>query len=199
MRLKSILSLLLIALLLLAGCAVQSQLNRSELKPGYQAEPLKRVMVVGWFEDRTNRIKFENEFVHQFRQHGATAVTSLAVLSKAKEYDKAEIMRQAKLQKVQAIFAGYLLVMDAADKSTPTYNQDFYSIAPGINPSSRVPTSYSQVQHKIRIITQLFDLKNKKPYWSAETQIEKAETVGDVLQNLAITVMGDLKAKGLVR
>lgn len=31
-------------------------------------------MVVGWFEDRTNRIKFENEFVHQFRQRGAMAV-----------------------------------------------------------------------------------------------------------------------------
>lgn len=142
--------------------------------------------------------RFENEFGRQFRAHGATAFTSLAALPKGKERDRAEILRQARVQKAQAIFVGYLITVERQGSSTPTYNQDFYSIAPGWNAAASVPTRYSQEKVKVRILTQLYDVKTAKPFWTAETQVINPEYRAEVLDLLAKEVMANLQAKGLI-
>ena len=191
---------LLLSLCLLVGCAVGggSKLVRTELQTGFQATPLKRVMVVGIFENRDRRINFENEFVQQFRAHGATAFTSLAVLPQDKERDKAEILRQAKAQKAQAIFVGFLLTTDSKTASTPGYSQSFYRPAWGFGGIGLDKPGYGQMNQKVRIVTQLYDLKNKEPYWTAETLVISPKSVGEILDALTKEVMSDLKAKGLI-
>jgi len=193
--------LILSLLLALSACAVGSsaRITRVNMAPGFQAAPLKRVMVVGIIEERDKRISFENEFVRQFRAHGARAFTSLAVLPRGKENDKAEILRQARAQKAQAIFVGFFITMDRDSSATPTFNEDFVSLAPGINAASSVPTSYSQTKRKVRYLTQLYGVKTQKPFWTAETQVVNPQSVGQALDLLAQQVMADLQAKGLVR
>ncbi|MCF8031553.1 MAG: hypothetical protein K9K66_01835 [Desulfarculaceae bacterium] len=201
--LKTTRLLLLCALFVgLTACAVggsSARLARVEMAPGFHAAPLHRVMVVGAIEEKNKRINFENEFARQFRAHGATAFTSLAVLPEGKERDRDEILRQAKAQKAQAIFVGYLITVDRKGSATPTFNQDFYSIAPGFNAASSRPTSYSQEKVKVRILTQLYDVKTGKPFWTAETQVINPEYTGEVLAHLAKVVMPELQAKGLVK
>ncbi len=199
---KSCLGLMLALLCALAACAVggsSARMTRVNMAPGFQAAPLKRVMVAGMIEERDHRIQFENEFVRQFRAHGASAFTSLAVLPKGREGDKAEILRQAKAQKAQAIFVGFFITLDRDSSATPTFNEDFVSLAPGINAAASVPSSYAQTKRKVRFLTQLYDVKTRKPFWTAETQVVNPQSVGETLYLLSQQVMADLQAKGLVR
>jgi hypothetical protein len=190
---------LLAALLFLGACAGGAQLVRVEMAPGYDKGPLQRVMVVGYLDQRPNRIHFENEFVKQFRAHGVQAVTSLAVLPKNKETNKQEIFRQAKLQKTQAIFVGFLIDVNTKTSHTPGYSQPFYRLEPGWGTMGWGVPGYSTEHQTVRVLTQLYDTHSQQVFWTAVTKIVQPKSVGEILDSMAVEVMSNLKKKGLVK
>ncbi len=195
---KAWLAPLLVALFFLGACAGGAQLTRMEMAPGYPKAPLHRVMVLGYLEQRPNRIRFENDFVKQFRAHGVQAITSLAVLPKDKETDKREIFRQARLQKTQAVFVGFLIEVESKESATPGYSQPFYRLEPGWGTVGWGVPGYSTEHRTVRVLTQLYDTRTQKAFWTAETKIMEPKSVGDVLDSLSVEVMSALKKEGLI-
>jgi len=75
-------TILIIALLILAGCA-GTKLVGSWKNPDYVIFDAKQVLVVGMAQDRQLRLEFESRLVEQFKREGVEAVRSMDVFDLA--------------------------------------------------------------------------------------------------------------------
>ena len=85
----------------------------------YSGGPLKKVLVVGVFENSEKKRMFEEAFVREFKGKGVEAVSSVSTLSPHEKPDKEVIKREAQKLGIETIFVTHLMGIEQKTESYP--------------------------------------------------------------------------------
>jgi hypothetical protein len=178
--------------LVLCSCA-STTVKSTWKSPQYQGGPISELAVLAIDDRVLLRQGFENRFVSQLRQDGATALTTFDLLSLSEiQRDKPAAAERLRSAGAQAIVI--LRLMD----STSTYREtrpgstyyagtvtgyetagwyDYYSLA-----YSDISPTYGNQKLRVLLEASLFDLKTAKRLWSGLTQTVVAENMDRVAE-----------------
>lgn len=180
--------------LTLVLCSCASTTVKSTWKsPQYQGGPISELAVLAIDDRVLLRQGFENRFVSQLRQDGATAVTTFDLLSLSEiQRDKPAAAERLRSAGAQAIVI--LRLMDSTSSYRETrpgsthytgtvsgFEQggwyDYYSMA-----FSDISPTYGNQKMKVFLEASLFDLKTSKRLWSGLTQTVVTENMDRVAE-----------------
>src|SRR5258706_2905443 len=113
---------------LFTGCALTT-LRSVHRTPDFRASSIRHVLVIGHFENQTNRKIFEEEFVRQWSRRGVQAESSLAVLPSSTTLNKANVAPIAKARGFDTVLVSRLLERKTIRPGEPA--------VPSIEPSSQ--------------------------------------------------------------
>ena len=203
----------------LAGCALAvllcsctgTSVKQTWKSPEFHRSPFTKIAVLAIDDRRSLRRDFESRFVTELGKGGATAITTLDLLSLPEiNQDKkaaAARLRDAGAEAVvtlrlAASASSFHEVRPAAERYSDVITgtdttgwYDYYSVA-----YMDMSPTYGSVKQHVFIETSLFDLATAKRVWSGVTQTVLTETMDpvDQIKPLAVKVVDAMRKDGVV-
>lgn len=205
---KSLLSLLLlVASLMLAGCA-STTIQSAWFDPTFAGPPMKKIDVIGVGTDLTNRRVFEDIFAQKLREAGVDGVAGYTVIP-----DEARAAQQPFTDAVVRTGAQGLLVVRLLGVATRTQVSTTMvptgpmwggpgpwggGFATGPWGPSMVPVQQVSQYDLATVEATLFDVKTGRAVWSATTQTLNPSSVPQETPGFATLIIGQLAAHGII-
>ena len=191
-------SILILSLIILAGCAKNPTITDLWMDEAYDGKQYGKILVIGAAEKITFRNLFEGEFVKQLKSRGIEAIPSYVILP-----DNAMLTREIILSAIEKSDIDCVLITSLAGKSKRTvyyykegdtpyayYNRIYPSIY-----GSRGTSSYD-----IEILflqTNLYDVRSEKLIWSMTSESEYRYNMKS-LDSAVTLVINKLRGDGLL-
>jgi hypothetical protein len=195
-RITAIITDLLLAVLLLAGCTA-TQVTSFWKDPNYQKQPHK-ILAVAILKNKANRIALEDEFARQLNQKGLDVTTGHKMFP---EYTPANKNELEKFLRDNG-FDTFLLVRVVGEKELRTVIPDTASAAwPGsYNTGYSVITSpgYVVEQRLAMAEAELFDVGSEKRFWKAASETMVNAVDHELIADYVKQIVNQMQRSGLL-
>jgi hypothetical protein len=193
------------AAILMMACA-GTQLVAKWKDDAYAARPAK-IFVIGASEERGPRTLVEEEFVRQFKAHGADAVASVTVFPAGPKPTKEEVLAKTKELGADAIMVVRFLKKEAGDTHTPVRR---YGVPQGFATSwdaymgmgTTTDVGIRDVSYDYNVISMdlaMYQTSSGKPIWSALSQTTYQDGPIKQIKPFTTAVMKELANEKLIR
>jgi hypothetical protein len=193
------------AAILMMACA-GTQLVAKWKDDAYAARPAK-IFVIGASEERGPRTLVEEEFVRQFKAHGADAVASVTVFPAGPKPTKEEVLAKTKELGADAIMVVRFLKKEAGDTHTPVRR---YGVPAGFATSwdaymgmgTTTDVGIRDVSYDYNVISMdlaMYQTSSGKPIWSALSQTTYQDGPIKQIKPFTTAVMKELANEKLIR
>jgi hypothetical protein len=199
--------LLLLLALFLQACS-STKLVTSWSDPAWKGEKLHKVLVIGLFNDDLRRRHFEDEFITEIIGMGRQAEASYVLMPDLKKY-RDEKQLEAVVRKIGADAVLITSLKDVEDRKT--YVPPRVEYAPsmwggygyyGYYMQTMTPVytpGYTRSNKVVQLETRVFSVQGKKMIWAGITESFNPSSSGEVIRELAATVVSDMKKSGLIQ
>ncbi|BAO45265.1 hypothetical protein [Thiolapillus brandeum] len=197
---------LLLVLLLLQACSSTKLVTRWS-DPAWKGEKLHKVLVIGLFKDDLMRRHFEDEFITELIARGRQAEASYVFMPDLQKY-KDENQLKAVVDKAGADAVLITSLKDVEDRKTYVAPRMEYAPAMGgvygyygyyMQTMTPVYTpGYTRSDKVVQLETRVFTVKDRKMIWAGVTESFNPSSSGNVIRELAATVVADMKKSGFI-
>jgi hypothetical protein len=179
---------------LLSSCAT-TNMESIQPAPNFHSARIRRVLVIGSFNDQALRKTFEEEFVRQWRTRHVEAVSSLDVLPPSTPLDKAGVAPFAKARGFDAVLVTQLLARrtvapgeTASAYADATTSSDLDHMDSALQVLFAPPTLTSSY-NLVAVQTNLYDVDAGKRVWSATSETEVIGKVPKLIRSFVNLIL----------
>ena len=184
---------LVTALFLVLSCA-STEFSSVSKDDSYGGEPLKKVLVIGVFEQLRYRKIFEDVFSDAFQKRGVEAIQSYRVILSKIDFQEEKVLYEAEKLGVDAILVThYLGVKEKYIHYDPLNYQHFHYVWE----YAGEPVTYTKIE-SVRLVTNIYDGKGETRLWSAVSETVRPETEKEIVVSLSNAVMRKLRSEKLI-
>jgi ABC-type branched-subunit amino acid transport system substrate-binding protein len=166
-----------------------------------RGKPVSDILVIGLTDDKTARQAFEDRFVSRLKRAGVEAIASTDAIQipPDKELPKETILKAVNKYGNDAVIITHLIGVGEKEVTIPKGKayQDFFGDYSNAY-SSAQQRAGQRTFAKVRLETNLYDVKTEKPLWSGQSQtwnpLSQKNTINEVIQ----VVIADLQKNKLL-
>ena len=194
----------LITCLFLVSCA-SSKVTSTWTDPKYRGSQYSNLLVIGAAEKENIRRSFEKKFVEKLEAAGVKAVGSSSVMSKDEKIDKETILAVVEKTGADGVLLTHLV--SVKDKEVPSPSGTYQSGANypyGLTPEifsatgSGSDSQYYSTRVKVRLETNLYDVKTEQKVWSARSTTLNPKSDTALIDSVIEVLVKDLKKNRLI-
>ncbi|MBN9298496.1 MAG: hypothetical protein J0I41_15935 [Filimonas sp.] len=201
--------LLLAAVFIFAGCSSSSKITNSWNAADAKNVPLKKILVLGFFndKDRSMRARIENEVATDLKGQGYEAVTSFNEYG-PKSFEN--MKEEQALQKLQSANFDGVLTISLLDKNKekryvpgtmsyapyPYYGR-FWGYYSYYYPRVYQP-GYYETSTRFFFETNLYDINSNKLLYSAQSQSSAPSSLNALADDFSRTIVKDMKKRKVI-
>jgi hypothetical protein len=194
----------LITCLFLVSCA-SSKVTSTWTDPKYRGSQYSSLLVIGAAEKENIRRSFEKKFVEKLEAAGVKAVGSSSVMSKDEKIDKETILAVVEKTGADGVLLTHLV--SVKDKEVPSPSVSYqpaadypYGLTPEIFSAtgSGSDSQYYSTRVKVRLETNLYDVKTEQKVWSARSTTLNPKSTTALIDSVIDVLVKDLKQNRLI-
>jgi hypothetical protein len=196
--------------LLLCSCAATS-VKKTWKSPDYHGGPFTKIAALVIDERTLLRQGFENRFVSQLKEQGATAVTTHDLLSLSEiEHDKPGAGERFRAAGADALLILRLVNVGARYREVRSGDERYVGYVTGFEPGvwynyysvaymNMMPT-YGALKQYVLLETSLYDLKTAQRVWSGVTETTVKENMDRVaeMNPLVAKILAIMRKDGVI-
>jgi hypothetical protein len=185
-----------VALLTLVTSCATTSLTSVWKDDSYKGGPLKKVLVVGVFQDEEAKNFFEDEFVRRLTAKGVHAIPGYSVLPQDSTLDRKGMDEKMKELGIDSVLVTRLVdVRDAPNYVTyptrvDTQFFDYYVMCC----QTMVSPGYFVIME-----TKIFESKHDNPIWSALSESSLDRSLENTLNSFIPVIIRNLQARNLIQ
>jgi hypothetical protein len=194
----------LITCLFLIACA-SSKVTSTWTDPKYRGSHYSNILVIGAAEKDDIRRSFEKKFVEKLDAAGIKAVESSSVMSKDEKIDKETILAVVEKTGADGVLLTYLVAVKEKEVTSPsgTYQPAAnypYGLTPDLSSAtgSGSDSQYYSTRVKVRLETNLYDVKTEQKVWSARSTTLNPKSDTALIDSVIEVLVKNLKKNKLI-
>lgn len=201
-------SMLTIGLIGLAACAGSTHLIERWNDESYVDQPkLKKVLVLGIFQDQAQRRAFEAEFVAQVNAGVGEAIAGYTLMPEQSEYDeKSEIATAVDQSGADSVLITSFKGVSKQQRYVPPSYDYVPSMGMGYGYGAYYGAAYQAVYRPgytvtdtiVQLETRVYAVSEEKLIWAGNTQSINSESSKKITAELVKLVTSDMRKSGLI-
>ncbi len=202
----SVLLLLVVGLSLMAGCS-STKLVDSWHASDYQAEPFKRILVLGIMQTELQRKTYEDSFVARITTGDVVGIAGYTLMPNRQDYDdKEEIEAAVKKANADAALIARFIGEEKQERYVPPtyhhtpafgYRHGFYDYY-GMSYQAMYTPGYTITDTVVKLETTVFSTDTEKMVWAGATSSFNPSSTKKVVKENADLIVADMKKAGLL-
>jgi len=204
-------TVVLIFLILLSSCA-NTKFTKQWIDEDFNEEPYDDILVLVVADKMGNRQDAENYIVKKLGESGVNAMQSYDILPKTKTIDADTVDKAIDGLQLDAVIVMYATGITEEEYFIPTrrfgvysgygyghaHYGSFYNYYPHAVNYVYLP-GYDNTHYVVALETSLFDLNTTKMVWSGQSNTFAPESVDDVIHNITVLTINELKKKKIIQ
>src|ERR671922_2090307 len=190
---------IVIATLVVVGCATSNMVVSEWSNPGYSAASFKRIMVGGVDRQTSIRRTFEDEFVAQLRSAGIDALPSYRYIPENEKIEEAKLKQAAQQAGADAVILARPVSVEQKTDYGPTYYPvpvfGIFGSHGGVTWSGPYGGPRIQRYDVYTSETTLYDLTKNELVWTATTKTTLPDNVDTATKGYVEAIMRALNEK----
>lgn len=205
---KLLKSVLVFSLMSLAACTGSTHLIERWNDESYVDKPkLRKVLVLGIFQDEAQRRAFEAEFVAQVNAEAGEAIAGYTLMPEQSDYDeKAEIADAVKLAGADSVLITNFKGASQQQRYVPPSYDYVPSMGMGYGYGAYYGAAYQSVYRPgytvtdtvVQLETRVYAVAEEKLIWAGNTQSVNSESSKKITAELVKLVTNDMRNSGLI-
>ena len=185
------------------GCT-STNVTGSWTKSDYAGQPFTSILVIGYTEDPTNRLFWENVMSDKLKGNVTTVVKSLSASSDDRKIDKDELLEYVNRNGIEAVLVTRLVdtkqekVYRPASTNTGTAYYGHYNSYFTHAQTQMSKPGYMTTQSVVLLETNLYEVKNKELVWSMSSDTVESNSVQQLMKSVSKSVLATLKKDKLI-
>ena len=187
----------LIAACLCTACALTT-MRSIQRAPDFHGAAIRRVLVIGDFENPINRKTFEEEFIRQWRRYGVQAVSSLDIWPSSATISKELVAPVAKARGFDTVLVARVLErkrIEPGEPAVPTIRPPTESEIQNLNSLRQILLSPPVAVSEFRLVTvetNLYDVASERRIWSAWSETEAMKKIPKLIPPFVKIILKNL-------
>ena len=201
----------LIFSIMLSSCA-NTKFTKQWIDEDFNEEPYDDILVLVVADKMGNRQDAENYIVKKLGESGVNAMQSYDILPKTKTIDADTVDKAIDGLQLDAVIVMYATGITEEEYFIPTrrfgvysgygyghaHYGSFYNYYPHAVNYVYLP-GYDNTHYVVALETSLFDLNTTKMVWSGQSNTFAPESVDDVIHNITVLTINELKKKKIIQ
>ena len=201
----------LICSIVLSSCA-NTKFTKQWIDEDFNEEPYDDILVLVVADKMGNRQDAENYIVEKLGETGINAMQSYDILPKTETIDAEAVDKAIDGLQLDAVIVMYATGITEEEYFIPTrrfgvysgygyghaHYGSFYNYYPHAVNYVYLP-GYDNTHYVIALETSLFDLNTTKMVWSGQSNTFAPESVDDVIHNITVLTINELKKKKIIQ
>lgn len=197
--------------LLLSSCS-KTKFTKQWIDEDFDGQPYDDILVLAVADKMGNRQDAEDYVVKKLGEAGINAMQSYDILPKTQTIDAEAVGKAIDGLQLDAIIVMYATGITQEEYFVPArrfgvysgygyghaHYGSFYDYYPHAYTYVYIP-GYDNTHHVITLETSLFDLDDAKMVWSAQSNTFAPESVDDVIHNITVLTINELKKKKIIK
>ena len=211
MRHALTLATVVILALIAASCA-NTRFTKQWIDEDFDGEPYDDILVLVVADKMGNRQDAENYIVEKLGEAGIDAMQSYDILPKTETIDADAVDSAIDGLQLDAVIVMYATGVTEEEYFVPArrfgvyagygYNHahygSFYDYYPHAFSYVYIP-GYDNTHYVVTLETTVFDLNTGKMVWSGQSNTFAPESVDDVIHNITVLTINELKKKNIIK
>jgi hypothetical protein len=194
--------LVILLIVLLAGCASSNALISQWSNPAYSSPSFRKVMVAGIGGETSIRRNFEDEFLAQLRAAGIDALPSYRYMPEEEKIDEAKLKQAARTAGADAVILARAVGIEQKTEYGPSYyptpsfgifGRNVGAVWHGLYGAPSVHR-YNEYTSE----TTLHDLAKNEVVWTGTVKTTEPENVNKAIKDYVAAVIKALSEKNLL-
>jgi len=195
----------------MSACA-NTKFTKQWVAEDYNGEPYDDILVLAVADKMGNRQDTENYIVEKLGEAGIDAMQSFDILPKTETIDREAVGNAIDGLQLDAVIVIYATGVTEEEYYIPTrrfgvysgygyghaHYGSFYNYYPHTYRYVYVP-GYDNTHHVVALETSLFDLDTGNMIWSGQSNTFAPESVDDVIHNITLLTINELKKKKIIK
>ena len=196
--------------LILSSCA-NTKFTKQWVDEDFDREPFDDILVLVVADKMGNRQDAENYIVEKLGESGIDAMPSFDILPKTETIDREAVGKAIDGLQLDAVIVMYATGVTEEEYYVPTrrfgvysgygYNHaqygSFYDYYPHAMTYVYIP-GYDNRHYVVALETSLFDLDTGNMVWSGQSNTFAPESVDDIIHNITVLMIRELKNKSII-
>ena len=183
------------------GGVTRTQLKRKWVDESRRGKPVSSILVIGLTDDKTARTAFEDRFVSRLQRAGVKAVSSTDAIAipPDQKLEKETILKAVNEYGNDAVIITH--IVGVGEKEVHVRERKAYQDFFGDYSSAHSDAKRRAGQHtftKVRLETNLYDVKTEKPLWSGQSKTWNPRSEKNTINEVIQVVITDLKKNELL-
>ena len=201
----------LIYSIVLSSCA-NTKFTKQWIDEDFNEEPYDDILVLVVADKMGNRQDAENYIVEKLGESGINAMQSYDILPKTETIDAEAVDQAIDGLQLDAVIVMYATGITEEEYFIPTrrfgvysgygyghaHYGSFYNYYPHAVNYVYLP-GYDNTHYVVALETSLFDLNTTKMVWSGQSNTFAPESVDDVIHNITVLTINELKKKKIIQ
>lgn len=196
---------------ILASCA-NTKFTKQWVNEDFDGEPYDDILVLVVADKMGNRQDAENYIVEKLGEAGLDAMQSYDILPKTETIDAEAVDKAIDGLQLDAVIVMYATGITEEEYYIPArrfgvyagygyghaHYGSFYNYYPHALNYVYIP-GYDNTHYVVTLETSLFDLNSTKMIWSGQSNTFAPESVDDVIHNITMLMISELKNKNIIK
>ena len=197
--------------LVLASCA-NTKFTKTWTDENFDAQPYDDILVLVVADKMGNRQDAENYIVQKLDEAGVNAMQSYDILPKTETIDADAVDKAIDGLQLDAVIVMYATGITEEEYYIPArrfgvysgygyghaHYGSFYDYYPHAFTYVYIP-GYDNTHYVVTLETSLFDLNTTKMVWSGQSNTFAPESVDDVIHNITVLTISELKKEKIIK
>ncbi len=197
--------------ILLSSCA-NTKFTKQWIDEDFNEEPYDDILVLVVADKMGNRQDAENYIVQKLDEAGVNAIQSYDILPKTETIDADAVDKAIDGLQLDSVIVMYATGVTEEEYFIPTrrfgvysgygyghaHYGSFYDYYPHAFNYVYIP-GYDNTHYVIALETSVFDLNTTKMIWSGQSNTFAPESVDDVIHNITVLTINELKKKKIIK
>jgi hypothetical protein len=211
MNKNTILLIILVIAALLSGCA-KTKFTKQWVAEDFNEQPYDDILVLAVADKMGNRQDTENYVVEKLGEAGIDAMQSYDILPKTEIIDREAVGKAIDGLQLDAVIVMYATGVTEEEYYVPArrfgvysgygyghaHYGSFYDYYPHAYSYVYLP-GYDNTHSVVALESSLFDLDTGKMVWSGQSNTFAPESVDDVIHNITVLTINELRKKKIIK
>jgi len=195
----------------MSSCA-NTKFTKQWVAEDFNEKPYDDILVLVVADKMGNRQDAENYIVEKLGEAGIDAMPSFDILPKTETIDRDAVGKAIDGLQLDAVIVMYATGITEEEYYIParrfgvysgygyghTHYNSFYNYYPHALTYVYLP-GYDNTHYVVTLETSLFDLNSGNMIWSGQSNTFAPESVDDVIHNITVLTIKELKLKGIIK
>ena len=196
---------------ILSSCA-NTKFTKQWVDEDFNQQPYDDILVLAVADKMGNRQDAENYIVKKLGEAGIDAMQSYDILPKTETIDREAVFNAIDGLQLDAVIVMYATGITEEEYYKPArrfgvysgygyghaHYGSFYNYYPHTMSYVYIP-GYDNTHHVVTLETSLFDLETGKMVWSGQSNTFAPESVDDVIHNITVLTIKELKNNKIIK